>query len=114
MDAEGARATTSAPRIDEEGRLRSKALFGNRDTLEVLAAIAETEDGIVCAADLERAIHLPNNRIRTQLLALTKAGLLDAVPQGRDRVRWYRRIESAIWPAAVKLCEEWGPSSTLR
>jgi|ERR1700722_19136389 len=91
----------------EEIRKRSKALFGNRDRLEVMAAIAASRDGLVCAADLERSVGLANNRVRAQLIALYEAGLLQAMPRSRDRIQWYQRQPSRLWQAAVDVYTEW-------
>jgi predicted transcriptional regulator of viral defense system len=111
MATEGAR--NAATGLDAEARERSKALFGNMDTLGVLTAIALSEDGVVCAADLESKVGLANNRVRTQLLSLTRAGLLLAIPKGRDRIQWYKRLDSVIWEAAKALAEEWSEQSIL-
>ncbi|HET9592312.1 MAG TPA: hypothetical protein VFP17_05280, partial [Solirubrobacterales bacterium] len=71
-------------------RNRSKALFGNRDRLEVAVVIAHALDGMVNATDLSREIELPNNRARAQLLSLREAGLLDVMPTTLGK-KWYRR-----------------------
>jgi hypothetical protein len=104
---------TTRLELAEDMRRRSKALFGNRDRLVVIAAVSHS-DGIVCAADLERRTELANNRVRAQLIALTDAGLLaQDRREPRDRTQWYRRIPSPLWAACAALYEDWSGSSLL-
>lgn len=63
-------------------REHSKRVFGNQDRLEVAAAIASVELGKVNATDLHQDVGLAVNRIRAQLLALVRLGLLEKA--GRD------------------------------
>jgi hypothetical protein len=88
-------------------RTRSKALFGNRDRLEVAAAIASASSGAVNAAELAYALELPNNRIRAQLRGLAEAGLLDVMPRdGSGRV-WFIRVDHMFWSACIELRAQW-------
>jgi DNA-binding transcriptional regulator GbsR (MarR family) len=95
----------------ETVRQSSKRLFGNRDTVDVLCAIAAS-NGAVCAADLEEELGLANNRVRAQLIALADVGLLQKLPKGRERIQWYQRIESPMWAAVLSLADDWSRSST--
>lgn len=95
----------------EEMRRRSKALFGNRDRLAVIAGVSQT-DQAVCAADLEKRLGLANNRVRAQLLALAEAGLLIAMPKTpTERTQWYQRVSSPVWEMCDALYEDWSGSS---
>lgn len=86
----------------------SKALFGNRDRLDVAVAIARSKDNAVNATDLSIDLGVFNNRVRNQLVALADAGLLQAMPTGGDRKRWYLRRQVPFWDACVHLYEELG------
>lgn len=91
-------------------RERSKQLFGNRDRLEIALAVARSEDGTVNATDLARALEgWPNNRIRAQLVALSNAGLLSAMPRDGSGRIWYVREPALFWKACIELEERWGP-----
>lgn len=83
--------------------------LGNRDRLEVGAAVARSPDGLVNATDLEVEIGLVQSRIRNQLVAFTDAEgrLMSALPQTSAGKRWYKRKESPFWEMCLKLYEEW-------
>jgi hypothetical protein len=88
-------------------RARSKILFGNRDRLEVIAAIAASPEGIVNATDLQGDLRIANNRIRAQLVVLADLGLLRPAPSGAGGKRHYVRIESPLWTTCLSLYEWW-------
>lgn len=87
-------------------RARSKALLGNRDSVEVAVAVGASADGLVNATDLARQIGIENNRVRAQLLALVKAGMLSEAGQGAGK-RWYQRREHEYWETCDRLIEAW-------
>jgi DNA-binding IclR family transcriptional regulator len=86
-------------------REKSKALFGNRDRLEVLAAIARSQDAAVNATDLALELGILNPRVRTQLIALAEAGLLAPAPT-EDVKRWYVKRESPFWGGCLDLLDD--------
>jgi hypothetical protein len=89
-------------------RERSKLLFGNSDRVEVVTAIATSKSDIVNATELcKRLPGWQNNRVRAQLIALSGAGLLEALPRA-DRSIWYERRQLKFWDACVELIELWG------
>ena len=88
-------------------RMQSKTLFGNRDRLEVVVAIARAESDAVNAADLAYLLGLPNNRIRAQLQALASVGLLEAMPRDGSGRIWFIRRQSGFWTACVELSDAW-------
>jgi len=93
-------------------RLLSKLLFGNLDRLDVILAVGDSPDGLICAADLEHELGLANNRVRAQLKTLADAGFVDALPRGRgDRIQWYQRRSSALWTLCADLRNERSRSS---
>ena len=91
----------------ERVRTRSKLVFGNRDRLEVMAAIARSADGMVNATDLGAEIGMVQSRVRNQLVALAEAGMLTAYPRSPDVKRWYQRNECPLWAAGLAVYEDW-------
>lgn len=87
-------------------RSRSKALLGNKDRVEVGAAVGLSPDGLVNATDLARELDLENPRVRAQLLALVDQGLLQQGPVEAGK-RWYLRQESFFWEACIRFIEQW-------
>jgi hypothetical protein len=83
----------------------SKALFGNKNRLEVAVAIAES-DGLVNATDLHEELRLAHPRVRSQLVALAEVGLLADAPM-KDVKKWYLRQESPFWGTCRHLAHEW-------
>lgn len=102
----------ATPELDDErdplARLReqSKLFFGNKNRLEVAAAIAESKDGLVNATDLQWALRLSHSRVRSQLVAMAEFGLLAEVSIG-DQKRWYLRQESPFWNLCIDWVERW-------
>jgi hypothetical protein len=89
-------------------REQSKLLFGNRDRLEVAVAVARSEQNSVNATDLMQALSgWPNNRIRTQLVALAGVNLLKAMPRDGSGRIWYVRKDALFWAACIELAERW-------
>lgn len=84
----------------------SKLLLGNLDRLEVGVAIALSPDGLVNATDLQAELGLAQSRVRSQLVTMTNAGLLVALPRAGFK-RWYERQESTFWRSCLDLYEEW-------
>lgn len=91
----------------ERLRERSKLVFGNKDRLEVIAAIAQNADDLISGTDLELEIGMSQSRVRKQLVALAEAGLLTAFPRSGDVRRWYRRNDSPLWEFGLSLYEDW-------
>src|SRR4051794_13422160 len=91
---------------DEEIRRQSKLMFGSGDRLAVALAVSASRDGVVNATDLSWDLHLANNRVRAQLLAMRDLGLLQEDPT-RSGKRWFIRIESPFWSTCVDLYAAW-------
>lgn len=77
--------------VSEAVRKHSKRMFGNQDRLEVAVAITRVELGKVNATDLHRDVDIAVNRIRTQLLALERLGLLGKTGS-EDGKRMFKRL----------------------
>lgn len=86
----------------------SKLLLGNQDRLEVGVAVARSEDGMVNATDLGLELGIAQPRVRNQLIALEKAGLLARMPRSGDVKQWFRRGDSRFWSVCLVLYEDWG------
>jgi chromosomal replication initiator protein len=99
-----------AVRKDDLLREQSKLLFGNSDRLEVALAVAQSDLDAVNATDLAEVLAgWPNNRIRAQLVALARVGLLQSMPRDDDSGKiWYRRMPAHFWGACIELVELWG------
>jgi DNA-binding transcriptional ArsR family regulator len=85
----------------------SKLLLGNQDRLEVGVAVAGSEDGLVNATDLGLELGIAQPRVRSQLIALEKAGLLDRMAKSGDVKLWFQRRESPFWSVCLVLYEDW-------
>jgi hypothetical protein len=92
--------------VRERVREKSRLLFGNRDRLEVAAAVARSDDDAVNATDLSFELALANNRVRSQLLTLTELGFLVLGPPGPGK-RWYIRQPNDFWAFCALLYETW-------
>jgi DNA-binding MarR family transcriptional regulator len=86
----------------------SKLLLGNQDRLEVGVAIARSEDGSVNATDLGVELGMAQPRVRNQLVAFEKAGLLDRMPKSGDVKQWFLRQKSPFWDLCQVLYRDWG------
>jgi hypothetical protein len=92
--------------VREQIRARSRALFGNLDRLEVAAAIAASDDGVVNATDLQWELRIANNRVRAQLVGLADLGFLQQVST-EARKRYYVRLKSPFWSMCLELYGQW-------
>ena len=98
------RTVESASRARLRGR--SKQIFGNADRLEVAAAIARTESGVVHAQELADELGISPPRVRTQLLALTAAGLMRLLPR-EGLVQNYERLPDPFWDVIADIVDAW-------
>jgi hypothetical protein len=92
----------------EHIRAHSKALFGNRDTLEVGFVVASSPDGVVHATGIADDLRMAPNRARAQLERFLELELMtDGKTLSHDRRRWFVRTESPVWRLFLALYEEW-------
>jgi hypothetical protein len=87
-------------------RARSKLLFGNADRLQVAAAVARASAGVVHAQEISNLLGISPPRVRSQLLALSAAGLLCQLPRHGMTVD-YERVDDPFWDAVAGLVEAW-------
>lgn len=88
-------------------RLRqvSQHAFGQRYRLELMLAIAGTDDGIVCLTDLAKTLKIAISNLQSPLRALVNTGLISPLPRGDSRRKFYIRNPSAAWAWAQELSE---------
>ena len=100
---------------DDEVRLISKQLFGNKYMLEVCVGIAEGAPDRVNLTALLPDSHLSPSVYVAPMKRLLAARFLREDPTGDDdrRERWYRPTKSKLWSAAVDISRvQTGPGST--
>jgi DNA-binding MarR family transcriptional regulator len=99
----------------EQRRQISQHAFGQRYRLELMLAIAATDDGIVCLTDLAKTLDVTISNLQSPLRALVDTGLVSPLPRGDSRRKFYIRNPSAAWAWAQELNERSqrdAPSST--
>lgn len=90
---------------DRQERLRtlSQVAFGQRYRLELMLAVADAKDGIVCLTDLAHTLNVTTSNLQQPLKALVTTGLLSPLPVGDSRRKFYLRNPSAAWAWAHEL-----------
>jgi len=98
------------PEVRDALRQVSKSLLGNRLRLEVGAAIAESQDGLLYGREVARLLDVADNQALSELRHFTAAGLVDELPMLADQKRRYFRRryseDSSLWPRWLGLFEE--------
>jgi DNA-binding MarR family transcriptional regulator len=81
----------------------SEAMFGQRHRLALMAAIAQSDDGIVNPTDLVETLGIrAQSSIQKPLKSLVEAGLLTRI-SGLEGRAYYRREQSLGWDFAREL-----------
>lgn len=90
---------------DELETLRglSRDAFGQSYRLELMLAIARSEDGLVTLSDLANELRLGTSKIQGALSSLVAVGLLSVMPSDDARRRFLLRNPSAAWQWAEEL-----------
>ncbi len=86
-----------------EIRDRSAIAFGQSYRLEVMIAVAEAGDRLICLTDLARELGVQASNIQKPLKALLQLGLLTLPPSGDSRKKYYIRNPSAAWRWAYEM-----------
>ena len=81
----------------------SRAAFGQSYRLEVMLAVAASEDGLVTQTSLARELDLPVSNVQGPVRSLIDSGLLSELPRGDGRSRFLLRNPSAAWDWAREL-----------
>jgi len=85
----------------------SKAVFGNSYRLEVVRAIASSEDGVVFARQLALELGVADSIVHPILRQLADVGLLEPLPRVKGhQMREYARTDSVLWVFCAKLIDE--------
>lgn len=90
----------------EHLRALSRALFGQKHKLELMLAIANAEDGIVCQTDLAKALNVTMSSLQRPFESLVSAELVTPLPSAESKYRYFVRNPSALWAAALELGEQ--------
>lgn len=83
----------------------SRAAFNQTYRLEVMLAIAESDDGIVSLSGLATSLGLPVSNVQGPVRSLVKLGLLRQAPSGDSRTKYLLRAPSAAWAWARELAD---------
>lgn len=89
--------------IAAELRGLSRAAFGQTYRLEVMLAVADSEDGIVNLTDLARHLGQSTSNIQGPLKSLVSLGLVSEAPSGDSKRKHYLRNPSAAWAWAREM-----------
>lgn len=90
---------------DQRDQLRrlSRALFGQKLKLELMLAIANAEDGIVCQTDLAKTLDVTISSLQRPFESLVISQLISPLPDADSKFRYFVRNPSALWAAAIEL-----------
>lgn len=90
---------------DRKTKLRrlSRDAFGQQYRLEIMLAVAASEDGIVCLSDLAQELSLTPSNIQSGLRSMIDTDLLTELPRGDSRRKFLLRNPSAAWDWAKEL-----------
>ena len=104
--------------MNDSGRTRlrelSHAAFGQQYRLEVMLAAAHSPDGLVCLTDVARELGLSISNVQGSLKSLVTVGLLEEMPAGDSRRKFYLRNPSAAWDWAEQMSQQVGAESSSR
>jgi hypothetical protein len=84
----------------------SKSAFGQTLRLELMLAIAASEDGVVCLTDLAKELDVSVSSLQRPFEAIVAAHLLMPLPDSDSRYRYYLRNPSAAWAWASELARQ--------
>ncbi len=91
----------------DQVRERSKILLGSLYRLEVAAAIAEANPGVVHTRGLADQLGLSDNLVRAEILHFEKAGLLLRLPRPKGQQQQdFERMPSVYWQMSLMLLDE--------
>lgn len=71
--------------------------FGQTYRLEIMLAIADSDDGLVTLTDLAKALDISTSNVQVALRSLVGTGLLSEVPKDDNRRKYLIRNPSAAW-----------------
>jgi|SRR6266496_2484157 predicted transcriptional regulator len=101
----------------ESNRVRenSKILLGSSYRLEVAAAVAQAEPGVVHVRGLADQLALKDNLVSLEIGHFERAGLLVRLPKPKGQQQQdYERMPSVFWEMSRALHQELGLTSPSR
>lgn len=93
----------SSPALPQALRQLSRDAFGQTYRLEVMLAVAESTDGLICLTDLAQELGISVSNVQLALQSLVKTDLVARLPRGDSRRRHYVRNPSAAWDWARQM-----------
>lgn len=93
----------SSPALPQALRQLSRDAFGQTYRLEVMLAVAESPDGLICLTDLAQELRISASNVQLALQSLVKTDLVARLPRGDSRRRHYVRNPSAAWDWARQM-----------
>jgi len=91
----------------DQVRERSKILLGSLYRLEVAAAIANADPGVVHIRGLADQLRLSDGLVRAEMLHFEKAGLLLRLPRPKGQQQQdFERMPSIFWRMSQILLDE--------
>lgn len=84
-------------------RALSRAAFGQTYRLEVMLAVADSEDGLVTLTDLAKALDISTSNVQVALRSLIATGLLSELPRDDNRRKYLIRNPSSAWDWAREM-----------
>lgn len=83
----------------------SRAVFGQAYRLELMLAVARSEDGIVSLSEMAQVLSVGISSLQKPFQSLVQARLLSPLPDADSRYRFYVRNASAAWSWAEELAQ---------
>ena len=93
----------SSPALPQALRQLSRDAFGQTYRLEIMLAVAESPDGLICLTDLAQELGIPTSNVQLALQSLLKTDLVAKLPRGDSRRKHYIRNPSAAWEWARQM-----------
>jgi hypothetical protein len=91
----------------DQVRERSKTLLGSLYRLEVAAAIAQADPGVVHTRGLADQLGLTDSLVRVEIIHFEKAGLLLRLPKPKGQQQQdFERMPSVFWQMSQMLLDE--------
>lgn len=84
-------------------RRMSRLAFGQAYRLELMLAIARSEDGLVTLSELAKSLHLSASQIQRPFTDLIDLGLITRLPDSDSRHKFLIRNPSVGWAWAEEM-----------
>lgn len=84
-------------------RALSRAAFGQTYRLEVMLAVADSDDGLVTLTDLAKTLDISTSNVQVALRSLVGTGLLSELPRDDNRRKYLIRNPSSAWDWAREM-----------